>query len=164
MDYISEGCERITGRSPQEFLEGMVHFSHITFQQDQDQVWKNKQEALGENQPFNLDYRIRDKKGNTKYIRELGRDIFDAYGNLQTLEGFMTDITLQKEAEFALEYEKETLHQYLDTEASIFLVIIRNHTIELVNKKGCEILGQGQDEIIGKNWSIALYQEGIEKS
>lgn len=61
-------------------------------------------------------------------------------------------ITAYKETALALKKEKESLHEYLDTAASIFLVINSDHTIQFVNKKGCEILGYRQDEIIGKNW------------
>jgi PAS domain S-box-containing protein len=68
------------------------------------------------------------------------------------LEGFITDITHQKQTEYALKKEKEILNQYLNAAASIFLIINRNHTIELINQKGCEVLGYSHDEIIGKNW------------
>jgi PAS domain S-box-containing protein len=61
-------------------------------------------------------------------------------------------VTAHKETALALKNEKESLYEYLNTAASIFLVINRDHTIQLVNKKGCEILGYHQDEIIGKNW------------
>lgn len=61
-------------------------------------------------------------------------------------------ITAHKDIAVALKKEQESLYEYLDTAASIFLVINSDHTIQLVNKKGCEILGYHQDEIIGKNW------------
>lgn len=51
-----------------------------------------------------------------------------------------------------LEKENSLLFKYLDTAASIFLVINKDHTIEMVNQKGCEILGYNRDEIEGKNW------------
>jgi PAS domain S-box-containing protein len=152
IEYISEGCERITGYSSQEFLQGKVHFSHITSKEDYDQVQYKTQEALGKKEPFDLTYCIRDKTGNKKYLNELGRGIFDANGDLQCLEGFITDITDQKETEYALKKEKETLSHYLNVAASIFLIINTDHTIELINRKGCEVLGYRHDEIIGKNW------------
>ncbi|SDE44036.1 PAS domain S-box-containing protein [Pricia antarctica] len=50
------------------------------------------------------------------------------------------------------EIENKNLFQYLDAAASIFLVIKADHSIELVNRKGCEVLGYERVEIIGKNW------------
>ncbi len=50
------------------------------------------------------------------------------------------------------EIEDSNLLQYLDASASIFLVIGADHIIELVNRKGCEVLGYARNEIMGKNW------------
>ena len=50
------------------------------------------------------------------------------------------------------EIENKNLFHYLDAAASIFLVIKADHSVELVNRKGCEVLGYSRDEIIGKNW------------
>ncbi len=152
IEYISEECERITGYSSQEFLQGKVHFSHITSKEDHDKVRDKTQEALRKKEPFDLSYCIKDKTGNKKYLNELGRGIFDTNGDLQYLEGFITDITDQKETEYALKKEKETLSHYLNVASSIFLIINSDHTIELINRKGCEVLGYKHDEIIGKNW------------
>ncbi len=52
----------------------------------------------------------------------------------------------------AKETQHEVLLSYMDIATCIFLVIKANHTVELINKKGCEILGLHRDEIIGKNW------------
>ncbi len=152
IEYISEECERITGYSSQEFLQGKVHFSHITSKEDHDKVRDKTQEALRKKEPFDLSYCIKDKTGNKKYLNELGRGIFDTNGDLQCLEGFITDITDQKETEYALKKEKETLSHYLNVASSIFLIINSDHTIELINRKGCEVLGYRHHEIIGKNW------------
>lgn len=50
------------------------------------------------------------------------------------------------------EGERSILYNYLDTATSIFLIINPDHTVELVNQKGCEILEYEKDEIIGKDW------------
>ncbi len=50
------------------------------------------------------------------------------------------------------EIENQNLFQYLDVAASIFMVISSDHSIELINRKGCEVLGYRREEIIGKNW------------
>ena len=45
-----------------------------------------------------------------------------------------------------------TIQEYLNIANVIFIVIQKNHTVELINKKGCDILGYEKEEIIGKNW------------
>jgi PAS domain S-box-containing protein len=41
---------------------------------------------------------------------------------------------------------------YLDIAGVIIVVIRPDETVELINKKGCEVLGYQKEEIIGKNW------------
>lgn len=41
---------------------------------------------------------------------------------------------------------------YLDVAGVAIVVIDKDQRVTLINKKGCEILGYSQDEIIGKNW------------
>ena len=63
-----------------------------------------------------------------------------------------TDITERKLAEDALKKEKEKLRKYLDTSAVIVVILDIDQRVTLINKKGCEILEYGEEEIIGKNW------------
>ncbi|HVO70971.1 MAG TPA: PAS domain S-box protein, partial [Aggregatilineaceae bacterium] len=42
--------------------------------------------------------------------------------------------------------------QYLEVAGVIFVVIDADQTVRVVNRKGCEILGYEEDEILGKNW------------
>ncbi|RPI35875.1 MAG: DUF3365 domain-containing protein, partial [Nitrospiraceae bacterium] len=52
----------------------------------------------------------------------------------------------------ALREEKDTAQKYLDIAGVMFLVINADQTVGLINKKGCEILGYDEKEIVGKNW------------
>ncbi len=52
----------------------------------------------------------------------------------------------------ALLKEKEKLRKYLDTSAVMVVILDSDQRVALINKKGCEILGYGEEEIIGKNW------------
>jgi len=52
----------------------------------------------------------------------------------------------------ALREEKDTAQKYLDIAGVMFLVIKADQTVGLINKKGCEILGYDEEEIVGNNW------------
>lgn len=56
------------------------------------------------------------------------------------------------EKEKQLKEEKERAQSYLDIAGVMIVVIDNNGTVSLINKKGCEILGYREDEIVGKNW------------
>ena len=55
----------------------------------------------------------------------------------------------QKEA---LRQQKNLAQYYLDIAGVILVVIDANQRVSLINKKGCEVLGYRESEIIGKNW------------
>jgi len=53
--------------------------------------------------------------------------------------------------EYPIEQRERALY-YLDIANVILVVINKDQTVELINKKGCSVLGVEEDEIIGKNW------------
>ncbi|KKK93374.1 hypothetical protein LCGC14_2693520, partial [marine sediment metagenome] len=63
-----------------------------------------------------------------------------------------TDVTERRRAEKKLKEEKEKAQTYLDTAGVILLVLNADQTVQLINRKGCEILKENEDEIIGVNW------------
>ena len=54
--------------------------------------------------------------------------------------------------EAALREERDRAQKYLDVIGVMLVVIDANQRVSLINKKGCEILGYKEKEIIGKNW------------
>lgn len=51
-----------------------------------------------------------------------------------------------------LSAEKSRAQKYLDVAGTIFLAIEADQKVSLVNKKGCDVLGYTEEEIVGKNW------------
>jgi len=62
------------------------------------------------------------------------------------------DITERKQAERKLQVEKERAQQYLDVANTLFVAIDVNERITLFNRKGSEILGYAEEEVMQKNW------------
>jgi len=62
------------------------------------------------------------------------------------------DITERKHAEKALREERNMAQKYLDIAGVIFVAINTRGEVTLINKRGCEILGYDEAEIVGKNW------------
>ncbi|MCC7557013.1 MAG: PAS domain S-box protein [Methanoculleus marisnigri] len=54
----------------------------------------------------------------------------------------------QKDTERA----RDRAHGYLDVAAVLLVVINADQIIGLVNRRGCELLGYREDELVGKNW------------
>jgi PAS domain S-box-containing protein len=66
-----------------------------------------------------------------------------------------------KQSEMMVREDKNKIQNYLDIAGAILVVIDANQTVSLINKKGCQILGYEEKEIIGKNWFDTFIPEGI---
>jgi PAS domain S-box-containing protein len=58
----------------------------------------------------------------------------------------------RREAERALSRERDKLRKYLEVAGVMVIVLNRRGQVELINRKGCEVLAYREDEIIGKDW------------
>ena len=97
MSYISEGCKTVTGYEVDEIIGGaVIEYGDLIYQGDRDYVWDTVQAAVAENQSFELEYRIINKEGETRWVWERGRCERESVDNKVWLEGFITDITEQK--------------------------------------------------------------------
>jgi len=54
--------------------------------------------------------------------------------------------------ETALQKERDKAQKYLDIATVIIVALNTDGIVTLINKKGCDILGYNEREIIGKNW------------
>ncbi len=73
-------------------------------------------------------------------------------GGRKLVQSIFRDIAERKRSEEALEREKNRAQRYLDVAGVMIVVIGSNQKVSLINKRGSEILGYAEDEIIGKNW------------
>ena len=66
--------------------------------------------------------------------------------------GIIHDLTEQKHFEQALNEEKERAQNYLDIANTLIVVVNPEEQIELINEKGCEMLGYSEQQLNDKNW------------
>ena len=62
------------------------------------------------------------------------------------------DISESKNIEEALRTEKEKAQKYLDVAGVILVALDKDGKVNLINQKGCDILGYPEEEILGKTW------------
>ena len=56
----------------------------------------------------------------------------------------------------ALRRERDRAQTYLDVAGTLILVIGSDERVRLVNRRGCDLLGQSESEIVGRNWFDAF--------
>jgi len=59
---------------------------------------------------------------------------------------------LQREINEQLRQEKERTQSFLDLIEVLILVLDKDGIVQRINRKGCELLGYTEEEVIGKNW------------
>ncbi|MBD3217309.1 MAG: PAS domain S-box protein [candidate division Zixibacteria bacterium] len=115
MIYLNDQAEEISGYPKEEFLEERISFADLYHPEDKQSIYEEVDKAVAEKRPFHLNYRIRNKSGEWRWIEEYGVGVFDESGNnLMFLEGFFHDITARKKAEEGLRESEERLKLALE--------------------------------------------------
>lgn len=100
MEFISDGCIDMTGYQPEDIIENKkISYSELIVKEDQERIWNEVQERLNLTMPYTLEYRIRCADGKIKWVWERAKGIYNKSGQLLHIEGFISDITEQKNAE-----------------------------------------------------------------
>ncbi|MFX1576238.1 MAG: PAS domain S-box protein [Promethearchaeota archaeon] len=92
------------------------------------------------------------KEGAERLVSWHTTMFFDEAGNPTGALTAGEDITERKVAEDLLRMERDRAQQYLDVAGAAFIGINRDQKIFLVNRKGCEIFGYTEEELIGQNY------------
>ncbi|MBP8675589.1 MAG: PAS domain S-box protein [Methanoculleus sp.] len=97
--------------------------------------------------------------GRTLMLKKI--PIYNSRGVLKYVLGIAEDITDRVSAENRLVAERDRAKGYLEAAGVMIAVIGANGTIDLVNRKGNEILGYAEGELTGKNWFMTVVPERL---
>jgi PAS domain S-box-containing protein len=119
--FLSEGTRELTGYTPDELMENStITLKEIIHKDDQNYVWEEIRNAVKEKRHYELTYRIITKSGEIRWVWEKGEGIFTGNGELDFLEGFITDITAQHNIEESLRQNEEKYHQIFDNVQDVY--------------------------------------------
>lgn len=100
MEFVSEGARALTGYTAAELVANRtVAYGKLIRPEDRQAVLQQVQDALNARSSFRIVYRIRPAAGPEKWVWEQGCGVFSGDGQLEALEGFITDITEARRAE-----------------------------------------------------------------
>ncbi len=143
MEFLSDGCEELTGYTPGALLGNQLRsYADLIHPDDRERVWQTVQAGVDGRRRFVMDYRIRTAGGAERWVHESGLPLFDAEGNLEALEGFISDITEQRMAEQRLQdslQAQERLNRALeDSHRELAELAIRDPLTRLYNRRFME--------------------------
>lgn len=96
-------------------------------------------------------WELEHKDGHTVHIEVSVRPLI-VDGKTKEILCIIREATEHIKSEMNLSYQKEKAEKYLNLAGTILVSLDANGNITLLNKKGYEILGYDEGELIGKNW------------
>lgn len=115
MSYVSDGCFDLTGYEPEELVNDEINaYGELIHPEDTEKVWDIIQEAIKKGKHFELEYRIITKNKEVRWVWERGVNVENDNDGIETLEGFISDITDRKRAEEEIRKLNEELEQRVD--------------------------------------------------
>lgn len=98
MKYVSKKTFELIGYTEKEIIDNqLISFEEVIVDKYRLTLREQWNEVLATHGEFRSEYQIRTKRGQIKWVSELGHAIYDLDGNVLFIEGFITDITNQKE-------------------------------------------------------------------
>lgn len=149
MEYISKGCIELTGYTPEELVNNsVISFNAIIHPDFQEYLFDKWQNILSRKEIFRDQYKIITKEGKEKWVWEQGCGIFSKDNQVIALEGFIADITEQKQAEEALMQSEQKYRELIDgMNETIWVIDFDGHVID-VNRTAAELLEYSKEELL----------------
>jgi diguanylate cyclase (GGDEF)-like protein/PAS domain S-box-containing protein len=153
MTYLSDGCYSLLGYHSHELIgsDRQLSYTDVTHPSDRGRVFEHIQRAVHQRQPYVVEYRVQTRSGSVKWVWEQGYGLFDAQGQVLGLEGFIADISEQKQIEYALRDQTRFLKLILDHVPQRIFWKDRRSVYQGANKAWADHVGVSDPiEVIGK--------------
>jgi PAS domain S-box-containing protein len=151
MEFISDGCKKVTGYSPNDFIKNnKLAFNDVIHPDFQEQIWKKWQKLLKEKRVFEFEYPIITKNGKLKWVWERGRGVYSESGKLLFLEGFIEDISKRRSAEEMFNESEQRYKSFFDNSPdAIFLADPETGKIIDANQAAINLIKLPYSKVIG---------------
>lgn len=157
--YANAKSDELLGYSPEELCSPDFDFFELILPESKELATNSLASHMeGKEVPPN-EYTLLRKDGkkietviSTKLIR---------YGGEPAVLGTVIDVTEQKRADKALRLERDKARNYIDIAGVIIIALNADGEISLINRKGLEILGCEEENIVGRNWFDDFIPESV---
>lgn len=103
MLYLSSNIDSITGYSAEELIHSAVtSYGSLNHPDDNARVANEVAAAIEARQSWEVEYRVRHRDGEYRWVSETGRAVRDSDDQVLFLDGFIIDITAKKQTEIQL--------------------------------------------------------------
>ena len=104
MLFISTHVDHVTGYSATELINNKeISYASLILEEDNIRAGEVVAAAVARNEPWQVEYRVRHKSGELRWASERGQAVLDEQGKVLYLDGFILDISEEKNAKQAME-------------------------------------------------------------
>ncbi|SEQ18730.1 PAS domain S-box-containing protein [Ectothiorhodospira magna] len=129
MQWVSGRCRELTGYSQDELRQNKaVSYASLIHPEDSAIVHEAVSQAVAKGGHWDVDYRIRHRDGNVRWVNENGGPVLDQDGKPQYLEGVVIDIRRRKDVESARHEQiaaVSRLSNSIITESNQILIVLK---------------------------------------
>ena len=104
-EFVSEAVVALTGYTAEQFLADEVLYDELILPGHRERTDAELQDALSTRTAFVLEYPIRHRDGNVRWVLEQGQPTYDEDGEPLWLDGVMFDVTDRKQLEDRLAFD-----------------------------------------------------------
>jgi PAS domain S-box-containing protein len=150
--FHGANCELITGYKPEEYAADPGLWIAIVWEEDRPVIERQTAEVLSEQPASAIEYRIRRKDGQVRWILKTVVPYHDAQGRLIAYDSLLRDITESKLAAESLRESEERFRLLFEDDLTGDYLAAPDGTILLCNQAFVNIFGfSSREEAVGRN-------------
>ena len=161
MLFLNSRVEELTGYGPGEFLSGRMYFGDLMHPNDKERVRMEIERAVDQKSNFSIEYRIQQGTDNWKYVKEDGMPVVDEDGSI-TIEGFIIDITAQKNAERELLKVAKENYRLFNTAVNLNAITGFDGYFKKLSPAWMQLLGWTEQELKAKRFVAFVHPDDVE--
>ena len=161
MAFINQQVEHLTGYAPQLFLDDEISFVELYHPDDVPAIEAEVGAALEEKRPFRVQYRLKHRDGQWRWVEEMGTGVYSDDGELLFLEGILIDVTQRLSQEETLLRNQELMQTIFKNAPMIIFAADKEGVFTFSEGKQLAALGLQPGQVVGYS-AFELYQDSPE--
>jgi PAS domain S-box-containing protein len=161
MLYLSDGIKHITGYQAEDFTSGKINFTDLYHPEDRDDIFREFGSAMNNGVTFHLRYRIRHRNGEWRWLDEVGTGV-QSGDRVELIEGFMSDITLQKQAETELQKVAEENYRLFNNPVTLNVIAGLDGYFKRLNPTWTQVFGWTEEEYRSKEFFEFVHPDDVQ--
>jgi PAS domain S-box-containing protein len=162
--YVSPSCERITGYSPEEFLQNPGLIRDIVHQDDLSVFDSPLHRIATESGVHSLDFRIVRRDRGLRWIAQICQPVASKEGRPRGMRVSNRDITDRKAAEEAMIESEKKYRTLFENTGTAIILVEEDTVITLANGEFERLSGFTKEEIEGKkSWTEFVDKEDLDQ-